>query len=95
MVRSFAGKRIAAVWADRIPNGFPSDLGTAFRRKLRQLAAARSLEELRNPPANRPDATTGGRTGQYSIPVNAQWRLCFAWRDGDAYDAEIVDNHRG
>ena len=78
-----------------MPKGFPSDLSKVSRRKLRALAAAVRLEELRQPPANRLEALAGNRTGQHSIRVNDQWRLCFVWRDGDAWDAEIVDYHGG
>jgi len=73
MTRSFADKRTAAVWDDRM------------------LASARRLEDLRVPPANRLEALLGNRTGQRSIRVNDQWRLCFVWRDGDALDVAIVD----
>jgi toxin HigB-1 len=95
MIRSFADIRTAAIWDDRMPKGFPSDLANLSRRKLRMLAAATRLEELRMPPANRLEVLTDDRSGQHSIRVNDQWRLCFVWRDGDAYDAEIVDYHRG
>lgn len=95
MIRSVADKRTASVWADRLPKGCPSDLAKASRRKLRQLAAARSLDDLRKSPANRLASLSGDRPDQHSIPVNARWRLCFAWRDGDAYDVEIVHCDRG
>lgn len=78
-----------------MPKGFPADLGKTFRRKLRMLAAATRLEELRTPPANRLEALSGNRAGQHSIRINDQFRLCFVWRDGDAYDVEIVDYHKG
>ncbi len=95
MIRSFADKRTAAIWADRMPKGFPSDLAKAARRKLRVLAAAVRLEELRTPPGNHLEALGGDRAGQHSIRVNDQWRVCFVWRDGDAFEVEILDYHRG
>jgi proteic killer suppression protein len=95
MIRSFADKRTAAVWADRLPKGFPADLAKVARRKLRMVTSATRLEELRSPPANRLEMLTGDRAGQYSIRINDQWRVCFIWRDGEAYDVEIVDYHRG
>jgi toxin HigB-1 len=95
MIRSFADKRTAAVWADRLPKGFPADLAKVARRKLRMVASATRLEELRSPPANRLEMLTGDRARQDSIQVNDQWRLWFIWRDGEAYDVEIVDHHRG
>jgi proteic killer suppression protein len=93
VIRSFADKRSAAIWGDRMPKGFPSDLARAARRKLRMVAAATQLEDLRNPPGNYLEKLVGGRAGQHSIRINDQWRLCFIWRDGDAYDVEIVDYH--
>jgi proteic killer suppression protein len=77
MIRSFADKRTAAVWDDWMPKGFPSDLAKASRRKLRMLATATRLEELRTPPADRLEALSGNRAGQHSIGINDQWRLCF------------------
>jgi proteic killer suppression protein len=63
------------------------------RRKLRQLDSAAELRDLAAPPGNRLEALHGDRRGQHSIRINDQWRICFAWRDGDAYDVEIVDYH--
>jgi len=62
-------------------------------RKLRQLDAAVELRDLTAPPGNRLEALHGDRRGQYSIRINDQWRICFVWRGGDAYDVEIVDYH--
>jgi proteic killer suppression protein len=63
------------------------------RRKLRQLDSATELRDLAAPPGNRLEALRGDRKGQYSIRINDQWRICFAWRDGNAFDVEIVDYH--
>jgi proteic killer suppression protein len=62
-------------------------------RKLVALDAAEALEDLRVPPGNRLEKLKGRRSGQHSIRVNDQWRICFAWKDGDATDVEIVDYH--
>ena len=62
-------------------------------RKLRMLDAATILDDLRVPPGNRLERLKGDREGQHSIRVNKQWRICFRWRSGDAYDVEIVDYH--
>jgi proteic killer suppression protein len=62
-------------------------------RKLWVLHAATDLNELRVPPRNRLEARRGGRKGQHSIRINQQWRVCFRWRAGDAYEVEIVDYH--
>ena len=62
-------------------------------RRLRFLHRARTITDLRLPPGNRLEALKGDRTGQYSIRVNDQYRVCFRWKDGDAYDVEVVDYH--
>jgi len=63
------------------------------RRKLLQLHAATELTSLRVPPGNQLEALKGDRKGQHSIRINAQWRLCFVWREDGAYQVEIVDYH--
>jgi proteic killer suppression protein len=73
--------------------GFPSDLIARCQRKLAQLDAAIRLDDLRVPPSNQLELLRGDRAGQYAIRVNQQWRICFVWRNGDAYDVEIVDYH--
>ncbi len=62
-------------------------------KKLAMLEAADRLADLRSPPGNRLEALKGDRTGQYSLRVNDQWRLCFRWHDGQAHDVEIIDYH--
>ena len=64
------------------------------QRKLRQLEVAATLEDLRVPPGNRLEALKGDRLGQHSIRINDQFRLCFVWSEGRAYDVEIVDYHK-
>jgi proteic killer suppression protein len=71
----------------------PPDLQRVALRKLLMLDAATTLEDLRVPPANRLEKLKGDREGQWSIRINDQWRVCFAWRDGNAHDVEIVDYH--
>jgi len=63
------------------------------QRKLAQLNAATELRDLAAPPGNRLEALHGERRGQHSIRINDQWRICFVWREGNAYDVEIVDYH--
>jgi len=63
------------------------------RKKLVILDAAQELSDLRIPPGNRLEALKGDRKGQHSIRINDQWRICFRWRAGDAYDVEITDYH--
>jgi proteic killer suppression protein len=63
------------------------------RRKLRQLDSATELKDLASPPGNRLESLSGDRKGQQSIRVNDQWRVCFIWKDGNAFSVEIVDYH--
>jgi proteic killer suppression protein len=63
------------------------------RRKLAVLSSAAKLDDLRSPPGNRLETLKGDRTGQHSIRINQQWRICFRWIDGEAHDVEIVDYH--
>jgi toxin HigB-1 len=92
-IRSFRGKAIEAVWNRRVPKGFPADLASVTRRKLVMLDAARTLEDLRLPPNNKLEALRKERTGQHSIRVNDQFRLCFVWTDDGPADVEFVDYH--
>jgi toxin HigB-1 len=71
----------------------PQDIQQVSYRKLRMLNNAVTLDDLRIPPANRLEKLSGDRSGQYSIRINDQWRICFEWIDGDAYNVEIVDYH--
>ena len=66
---------------------------TVATRKLTQLDAAATLEFLTSPPGNHLEALKGDRKGQQSIRINDQWRICFSWREGDAFDVEITDYH--
>jgi proteic killer suppression protein len=69
------------------------NIAAAARRKLRQLEIAGRLDDLRVPPGNRLEALKGKRSGQYSIRINDQWRICFCWTDAGAEEVEIVDYH--
>ena len=69
------------------------NIAKVARRKLRQLEIANRLEDLRIPPGNHLEALKSGRSSQYSIRINDQWRVCFRWSDGFAEDVEIVDYH--
>ena len=93
MIRSFRDKETERVWQGKGSRRLPHDIQASARRKLRMLNNAQSTEDLRIPPANRSEALKGNRRGQHSIRINDQWRICFAWRDGDAYDVEVVDYH--
>lgn len=71
----------------------PKDIEHVALRKLVMLDSATGVDDLRAPSGNRLEKLVGNRAGQYSIRVNDQWRICFAWRDGDAFDVEMVDYH--
>ncbi|HMA51673.1 MAG TPA: type II toxin-antitoxin system RelE/ParE family toxin [Magnetospirillaceae bacterium] len=93
MIKSFAGKFAEAVWTGQVGKGFPADLIRPAQRKLAMVNAAVTLEALRVPPSNHLEALKGDRLGQYSIRVNDQWRVCFVWKDGDAFHVEVTDYH--
>lgn len=93
MIRSFSDKEVEKIWAGQVSRRLPGDIQLVARRKLRILNNAVNLDDLRIPPANRLEALKGGRKGQHSIRVNDQWRICFRWNEGDAFDVEIVDYH--
>ena len=92
MIRSFRDRDAERLFHDEDVRRFRS-IERVARRKLLLLNAAKRLEELRLPPGNRLEALKGDRSGQHSIRINDQWRLCFVWRDGDAHNVEIVDYH--
>lgn len=93
MIKSFACRHTAALFARSPTKRFGPDLQKAGLRKLLMLDAATRLETLAVPPANRLEALKGDRKGQHSIRINGQWRVCFRWHEGDALDVEIVDYH--
>ena len=72
---------------------FPPELHRLAWRKLVQLDVAERLDDLRIPPANRLERLSGDRAGQHSVRINDQWRICFRWLEGDAYDVEVTDYH--
>jgi proteic killer suppression protein len=92
MIKSFYDKDAEMLFEDRRVKRFRAFERPA-RRKLYYLHRARTLQDLLVPPGNRLEALGGNRNGQYSIRINDQWRICFKWLDGDAYDVEIVDYH--
>lgn len=93
MIVSFACKETEKVWLGQRSRSFPPDIQDRALRKLRQLNAAISIQDLRNPPSNRLEPLHADRKGQMSIRINAQWRLCFVFEDGNATDVQIVDYH--
>lgn len=92
MIRTFKCKRTKLLFEDMRIRQFIS-IESAARRKLAMLDAVGGLDDLKIPPANRLEALKGNRKGQHSIRINKQWRLCFRWQDGAAWEVEIVDYH--
>jgi toxin HigB-1 len=93
MIRSFRDRRTEAIFNGETPKGFPADLVTVARRKLRYLNAAGVIGDLRAPPGNRLEALAGDRKGQHSIRINDQFRICFIWTAEGPSRVEIVDYH--
>lgn len=93
MILSFADKVTEELFHGGNPRRVPAESRARARRKLDLVNAAASVNDLRVPPGNFLEALHGDRKGQHSIRVNAQWRICFRFEAGDAFDVEIVDYH--
>lgn len=93
MIKSFKCKHTESIFNGAYSRKFPRDIQRIAARKLEMLQAASEINSLRVPPANRLEKLKGNRSGQYSIRINDQWRICFAWKRGDAFDVEIIDYH--
>ena len=93
VIRSYRDRDTEAVAERRRVSRLPGDIQRRAQRKLMILNNAASLDDLRVPPGNRLESLSGDRVGQFSIRINEQWRICFVWDGGDAYEAEIVDYH--
>jgi proteic killer suppression protein len=93
MIKSFADRRTQELYVTGKVRRFPTDIIRRAIRKLDYVNLAANLEDLRVPPGNQLHALSGDRDGQYAISINDQWRICFRFVDGDAYDVEICDYH--
>lgn len=93
MIESFACKETEKIWLGKYSRKLPSDIQVRALRKLRQLHSSLTFNDLRHPPSNHLESLSGNRKDQYSIRINQQWRLCFRWENGTAFDVEIVDYH--
>ena len=93
IIKSIHCRETEKIWQGEVSRRLPRDIQNIARRKLRMLNNAQSLNDLRVPPANRLEQLKGSRSGQFSIRINSQWRICFVWLDGNAHDVEIVDYH--
>jgi len=93
MIRSFADAETERFYTTGQSRRIPTDILRRAAMRLTQLNAATRLEDLRLPPSNRLEALKHDRRGQWSIRINDQWRVCFRFENGDAFDVEIIDYH--
>ena len=93
MIKSFKCKETKKIFDRQFSKKLPQDIQPKARQKLVLLDAACEVNDLRIPPGNRLEELKDDRKGQHSIRINDQWRICFVWKDGDAFQVEIVDYH--
>jgi len=93
MIKTFADKRTQQLYVAGSAKRFPPDVAARAARKLEYVDLAARLDDLKVPPGNRLHPLAGDREGQHSISINDQWRICFRFEDGDAYDVEVCDYH--
>ena len=95
MIASFANTNTQTerIWTGLRGKRVPADVQKRALDKLKMLNRAKNLDDLRNPPGNRLHELKEDRKGQHSISINDQWRICFRWNNGNAYDVEIADYH--
>ena len=93
MIRTFANRETQKLFTEGQSRSLPPDIIRRAIRRLEYIDLADTLDDLKIPPSNRLHALKGNRRGQHSISINTQWRICFRFIDGDAYDVEITDYH--
>ena len=93
MIKTFADSDTERLFFGQKPRKLPNQIWRGATRKLLILDGAESIQDLRVPPGNRLEKMKGDQAGQYSICINDQWRICFNWLDGHAYEVEITDYH--
>lgn len=93
MIKSFKNRETEKIYNREVSLKLPQNIQQVALRKLRMINNAKGVNDLRIPPANRLEKLGGEREGQYSIRINEQWRICFIWKDRDAYEVEITDYH--
>lgn len=94
MIMNFSCKETERIWNGVSSKKFPSEIQNRALRKLRQLDASNSLQDLKNPPSNNLEALQGNRLGQMSIRINHRWRICFCWEGNISSDVHIIDYHQ-
>mgnify|MGYP001034258242 FL=1 len=93
MIKSFKSKETQKLFQRQFSRKLPPEIHRIARKKLEVLDASETIQDLRIPPSNHLEKLSKERKGQHSIRVNDQWRICFEWREGNAYNVEIVDYH--
>ncbi|VVT11591.1 type II toxin-antitoxin system RelE/ParE family toxin [Erythrobacter sp. EC-HK427] len=93
MILTFSSAETERIWNGKRSRKLPADIQQRALAKLNMIDAAETLDDLKLPPSNRLHELAGDRTGQHSVSINMKWRICFVWKDGNAYDVEIVDYH--
>jgi len=93
VIESFKCKETEKIYNRQFSRKFPTDIQRVALRKLRMLNRAMMLQDLKVPPGNKLEELKGKRKGQHSIRINNQWRVCFIWKENNAYEVEIIDYH--
>jgi len=93
VIKSFKSAETEKIFKLQRSRRLPNNIQQVALRKLRMISNAQNINDLRIPPANRLEKLSGKRSGQHSIRINNQWRVCFEWLENDAYNVEIVDYH--
>jgi proteic killer suppression protein len=93
VIKTFKDAETHKIYQRERSRRLPFDIQQTALRKLRMINNAANINDLRVPPANHLEKLSGNRGGQYSIRINAQWRICFEWKNGDALNVEITDYH--
>ena len=93
MIKTFADRPTEELFATGRSKRLPPDIVRRARRKLEYIDLATRLDDLRVPPGNRLHGLVGDRLGQHAIAINDQWRICFRFADGDAFEVEVTDYH--
>jgi len=93
MIKSFGSKHTENIWKGKVVRKLPLEIQNIGRRKLRILNNSIDINDLRIPPSNRLGKLKGNYSDYYSIRINNKWRIIFQWKNGDAYEVEIIDYH--
>jgi proteic killer suppression protein len=93
VIKSFKDKETEKLFKESLAKRIPYDIQKRAKFKLISIDDAKTVADLKAPPSNNLESLKGDRKGQYSIRINEQWRICFKFENGDAFDVEIVDYH--